>query len=88
MLRVALTILGLMFATVAVSAQETTPGSNDPSIGGASGGSGIGRLLAQGYQIRAAVPNGTRYIVFLQKDQSAYACEFATLTSSRCGSIN
>ena len=41
----------------------------------------MGRLLSQGYEIRAAVPNGTRYIVFLQKDQSAYACEFVTLTT-------
>jgi len=24
----------------------------------------------------------------LQKDQSAYACEFVSLTKSRCGSIN
>ena len=45
-------------------------------------------LLSNGYEIKAAVPNGTRYIVFLQKDKSAFACEFVTLTKSRCGSIN
>ena len=39
-------------------------------------------------EIKAAVPNGTRYVVFLQKDQSAYACEFVSLTTSRCGTIN
>ncbi len=45
-------------------------------------------LVAKGYEIKAAVANGARYIVFLQKDQSAYACEFVSVTKSRCGSIN
>ncbi|MBP2234848.1 hypothetical protein J2Z31_001340 [Sinorhizobium kostiense] len=53
-----------------------------------SSGGSMAALLAKGYEIKAAVANGTRYIVFLQKDQSAYACEFVTLTRSRCGSIN
>lgn len=87
MRRVALTILASMLAAAPAFAQETAPTSGDPATSGSSG-SGMGRLLSQGYEIRAAVPNGTRYIVFLQKDQSAYACEFVTLTASRCGSIN
>ncbi|WP_349433890.1 hypothetical protein [Pararhizobium sp. A13] len=84
---IALMLCGSMLAAAPALAQETAPDTGDPSISGSSG-SGIGRLLGQGYEIRAAVPNGTRYIVFLQKDQSAYACEFVSLTKSRCGSIN
>ncbi|WP_426229994.1 hypothetical protein [Pararhizobium sp. DWP3-4] len=83
----ALTVLASTLAAAPAFAQETAPKSDEPAMSGSSG-SGMGRLLSQGYEIRAAVPNGTRYIVFLQKDQSAYACEFVTLTTSRCGSIN
>ncbi|MEX3009335.1 hypothetical protein [Hoeflea sp. TYP-13] len=55
-----------------------------------SGGSGatMKSLLQQGYEIKAAAPNGSKYVVFMQKDNSAYACEFVTVTSSRCGAIN
>jgi hypothetical protein len=80
-------LCGLLFAAGPAVAQETASDTGDPSLGSSSG-SGLGKLLSQGYEIRAAVPNGTRYIVFLQKDQSAYACEFVSLTKSRCGSIN
>jgi hypothetical protein len=45
-------------------------------------------LVSRGYEIKAAVPNGGKFIVFMQKDQSAYACEFSSLTGTRCGSIN
>ena len=45
-------------------------------------------LIAQGYEIKASVPNGTKFIVFLQKEKSAYACEFSSLVTSRCGSLN
>jgi hypothetical protein len=45
-------------------------------------------LLSKGYDIKTAVPNGGKFIIFMQKDQSAYACEFQSLTGSRCGSIN
>ena len=48
----------------------------------------MGQLASQGYEIKAAVPNGSKFIVFLQKEKSAYACEFASLANSRCGSIN
>ncbi|URK88816.1 hypothetical protein LP421_10910 [Rhizobium sp. RCAM05350] len=76
-----------MLAAAPAFAQETAPKSDEPAQSSSSG-SGMSRLLSQGYEIRAAVPNGTRYIVFLQKDQSAYACEFVTLTTSWCSSIN
>ena len=45
-------------------------------------------LLAQGYEIKSAVPNGQKFVIFMQKEQSAYACEFVSLTSSKCGAIN
>jgi hypothetical protein len=49
----------------------------------------MGELLSKGYQIKAAVPNGGKFfVVFLQKDQSAYACEMKSLTSSQCGALN
>jgi hypothetical protein len=48
----------------------------------------MAELVAKGYEIKAAVPNGGKFIVFMQKDQSAYACEFQSLAGTRCGSIN
>ncbi len=48
----------------------------------------MAELVSRGYEIKAAVPNGGKFIVFMQKDQSAYACEFQSLTGTRCGSIN
>ncbi|MCD2177139.1 hypothetical protein [Rhizobium sp. C1] len=45
-------------------------------------------LLAQGYEIKAAVPNGAKFVIFMQKDQSAYACEFVSVTNTKCGAIN
>ncbi|MEM6463508.1 MAG: hypothetical protein AAF724_16500 [Pseudomonadota bacterium] len=51
-------------------------------------GESMETLLEQGFEIKAAAPNGDRYVVFLQKDTAAYACEFVTVTNSRCGAIN
>ncbi|WP_137153664.1 hypothetical protein [Rhizobium sp. FKL33] len=48
----------------------------------------IGKLIADGYEIKAAVPNGKRFVVFLQKDSTAYACEMSSLAQSQCGQIN
>lgn len=45
-------------------------------------------LLAQGYEIKSAIPNGDKFVVFMQKDQSAYACEFVSVTNTKCGAIN
>ncbi|ASY62389.1 putative SIGNAL PEPTIDE protein [Sinorhizobium sojae CCBAU 05684] len=80
-----------LFAAVGCLALATTAFAQEEV--GSTGGSGLrggsmAALLEKGYEIKAAVANGTRYIVFLQKDQSAYACEFVSLTRSRCGSIN
>ncbi len=53
-----------------------------------SSGETMKSLLEQGYEIKAAAPNGNKYVVFMQKDKAAYACEFVTVTNSRCGAIN
>lgn len=45
-------------------------------------------LLAQGYEIKSAIPNGDKFVVFMQKEQSAYACEFVSVTNTKCGAIN
>ncbi|MQW73167.1 hypothetical protein GHK50_34860 [Sinorhizobium medicae] len=81
---VPLAAVGLLALVSGATAQEDV--GSDPSA--AMRGGAMSSLLSKGYEIKAAVNNGTRYIVFLQKDQSAYACEFVSLTKSRCGSIN
>lgn len=48
----------------------------------------MGQLASQGFEIKAAAPNGSRYVVFMQNDTSAYACEFVTTTQSQCRQIN
>jgi hypothetical protein len=74
-----------------VTGQPTDQGQ---ASGGAAGGSPdaqstMADLVSRGYEIKAAVPNGGgKFIVFMQKDKSAYACEFSSLTGTRCGSIN
>ena len=75
-------------AVIAVSTGAANAQSSAPSSGGAGSGATIGALVADGYEIRAAVPNGAKYVVFLQKEKKAYACEFVTLSSSRCGKSN
>ncbi|MCK3775183.1 hypothetical protein MZK49_00380 [Ensifer sesbaniae] len=82
---VPLATLALLAFASAAPAQESVDGG--ATSGGMRGGS-MAELVAKGYEIKAAVANGARYIVFLQKDQSAYACEFVSVTKSRCGSIN
>ncbi|WP_026619310.1 hypothetical protein M728_001000 [Ensifer sp. WSM1721] len=79
-----LAALGLLALASAASAQEEVGSESSTGLRGGA----MSTLLSKGYEIKAAVANGTRYIVFLQKDQSAYACEFVSLTKSRCGSIN
>nr|WP_235916705.1 hypothetical protein [Ciceribacter naphthalenivorans] len=58
------------------------------ALSSSSSTTSMGDLIKQGYEIKSTVSNGAKLIVFLQKDNSAYACEFTSLTSSRCGSIN
>ncbi len=42
---------------------QAGPGRGDPPAGKAS----MGELLSKGYEIKAAVPNGGKFVVFLQK---------------------
>jgi hypothetical protein len=51
-------------------------------------GASMGQLISEGFEIKAAVPNGKSFVVFLQKDSTGYACEMATLSRSVCGKIN
>jgi hypothetical protein len=48
----------------------------------------MGQLASQGYEIKAAAPNGGRYVVFMQNDKSAYACEFVNTNQTQCRQIN
>ncbi|MDK1376225.1 MULTISPECIES: hypothetical protein [unclassified Sinorhizobium] len=79
-----LAVLGSLALTSAAFAQEDVNSASSEALRSGS----MSALLSKGYEIKAAVVNGTRYIVFLQKDQSAYACEFVSVAKSRCGSIN
>ncbi|MCO6177885.1 MULTISPECIES: hypothetical protein [Ciceribacter] len=62
--------------------------AQDAAVSSQGSSTTMAELIKQGYEIKAAVPNGSKFIVFLQKENSAYACEFASLQNSRCGSIN
>lgn len=76
----------LSAAPAAFAQQAQTDGAISTQGGG--GSKSMKDLLSDGYEIKTSVPNGTKFIVFMQKDKSAYACEFVSLTKSRCGSIN
>ena len=79
----------MLVAAPAAFAQQGQPADLPGAGSTASGGSkSMKDLLSEGFEIKGSVPNGTKFIVFMQKDKSAYACEFVTLTISRCGSIN
>jgi hypothetical protein len=80
MLRLAL-VAGLVLVSGAVFAQDTADQAT--SVEGAS----MGTLISEGFEIKAAVPNGKRFVVFLQKDNEGYACEMANLGASQCGKI-
>jgi hypothetical protein len=79
---------GILAAAPAAFAQQA---AQAPETGGSttSGGTkSMGDLLSQGFEIKSSVANGTKFIVFMQKDKTAYACDFVSLTRSRCGAIN
>ena len=87
MRKLLLSVSFALLAAGAASAQDASTG--EVSTGNAAGGSAtLSQLLSRGYEIKTAVPNGKQFILFLQKDQSAYACEFATVAKTRCGSLN
>lgn len=45
-------------------------------------------LLLQGYEIKVLVLNGDKFVVFMQKDQLVYVCEFVFVMNMKCGVIN
>lgn len=65
-------------AQTALSAVESTRGSDAT----------MAELLSKEYEIKSAVPNGSKLIVFMQKGKSGYACEFVNVAKTRCASIN
>jgi hypothetical protein len=84
------TQLGKMGQGVGQGATQS-PGDTGAGTGpqSADAQSTMADLVSRGYEIKAAVPNGGgKFIVFMQKDKSAYACEFSSLSGARCGSIN
>lgn len=84
-MRLPLAISALLATSAPLFAQTAT--SDVPS--GASGSSStIKQLLDLGYEIKSSLPNGSKFIVFMQKDKAAYACEFVTVARSRCESLN
>jgi hypothetical protein len=88
MIRLAFVFAGLAVAAPAAFAQKAPDTSLQEGATASGGSKSMGDLLSEGFQIKASVPNGTKFIVFMQKDKSAYACDFVTLTNSRCGIIN
>ncbi|MBW3098869.1 hypothetical protein KY465_16430 [Pseudohoeflea sp. DP4N28-3] len=80
-MRMILAAGALALAAAGAATAQTSAGSGQSNAGS------VGDLVADGYEIRAAVPNGSKYVVFLQKEDKAYACEFITLSQSRCGEI-
>ncbi|WP_099866198.1 hypothetical protein [Pararhizobium haloflavum] len=78
-------MLTLLMALPAMAQTPVTGGSSsEEPIGNAT----MGALLQRGFEIKASSPSGNKFVVFLQKDAQAYACEFVTLTNSRCGAID
>ncbi|MDS7596807.1 hypothetical protein [Agrobacterium tumefaciens] len=86
-MRLPLAILAFLAAFAAPVFAQTAAdqGVSSRSSGGSST---IKQLLTLGYEIKASVPNGSKFIVFMQKDKAAYACEFVTVTTSRCETLN
>ena len=72
-------------AALAQQGLEDTQG-----LGGAAetSASSMSQLLENGYEIKATAPNGNRYVIFMQKEKSAYACEFVNVSTTRCRPIN
>lgn len=65
----------------AAAAQQQTEAS------GEAGPQTMGALVAQGYEIKAAAPNAGKFVVWVQKGEHAYACDFATVRNARCEEI-
>lgn len=84
MLRCALAFGVIVLAAAAVQAQTLDGAINTTRDADAT----MAELLSRDYEIKSAVPNGSKLIVFMQKGKSGYACEFVNVTRTRCASIN
>ncbi len=82
MLRLSFALAVLAASAAAAQAQET-----DASPQAGTTQSTMARLLADGYEIKGTAQASSRYIVFMQKEKTAYACQFVTVTTTRCGLI-
>jgi hypothetical protein len=80
MLKILVTIAAFACGTVAVAQESDVTASKSSAS--------MATLIQQGYEIKSSSWTGSKLFVFLQKDKSAYACEFANVTNTRCGSIN
>ncbi|MCO5730645.1 hypothetical protein [Rhizobium sp. SSA_523] len=80
---VALALLGFCLASAANA--QSLNGSVQTERGADAT---MAELLVREYEIKSAVPNGSKLIVFMQKGTSAYACEFVNVAKTRCASIN
>jgi hypothetical protein len=78
--KLALAIAAVLLTAAAAPAQQ----AEEPVIASFT----MGELSSQGYEIKAAAPNGSRYVIFMQNDKSAYACEFVNTTDTQCRQIN
>lgn len=76
---IAVLMAALLGSACVAQAQSSTRFEN-------AGGS-VGQLVAQGYEIKSVVLNSGKYIVFLQKERKAFACEFSRVNRSRCAEI-
>lgn len=75
-------------AAISLSVLLASPALAQVSEQTTAGESTMAALVEQGYEIKTSSTSGSKLIVFLQKDNSVYVCEFTSLTVSRCGSIN
>lgn len=75
----------VVFAAIALLV-ATAAHAQDAETGSAA--KTMGQLVSEGYEIKAAAPNGSRYVIFMQNDQSAYACEFVNTANTQCRPIN
>ena len=78
----------MKFAAVVFLSLIATPVLAQEDQPAMTSGASMGQLISEGYEIKAAVPNGKSFVVFLQKDSTGYACEMATLSRSVCGKID
>lgn len=73
-----------VLSTLAAEAQGLDTGADTARGADAT----MAELLSKEYEIKSAVPNGSKLIVFMQKGKSGYACEFVNVAKTRCASIN